>query len=82
MLALQALLTLASTLSDADPLFSVVFRAGDGGFPCIRVPSLIRVPKTSMLLAFAECRSFAGDGCTPQTTTGAVLSDELVILTD
>jgi hypothetical protein len=42
---------------------TTVFRAGEGGFPCVRVPSLLALPGTSTLLAFAECRSFVGDGC-------------------
>ena len=40
---------------------TTVFHAGEGGFPCVRVPSLLAVPGT--LLAFAECRRFTGDGC-------------------
>lgn len=44
---------------------AVVFRSGEGGFPCIRVPSLLHLPGTRTLLAFAECRSFVGDGCQP-----------------
>lgn len=40
-----------------------VFRAGEGGFPCVRVPSLVYLPGTETLLAFAECRNFTGDGC-------------------
>jgi hypothetical protein len=40
-----------------------VFYSGIGGFPCVRVPSVIAVP--GALLAFAECRSFVGDGCQP-----------------
>lgn len=42
---------------------TTVFRAGEGGFPCVRVPSLLAIPGTSTLLAFAECRLFTGDGC-------------------
>ena len=44
--------------------YTNVFHSGIGGFPCVRVPSLLAVPGVA-LLAFAECRSFAGDGCLP-----------------
>ena len=42
-----------------------VFPSGIGGFPCVRVPSLLAIPG-GPLLAFAECRSFTGDGCEPR----------------
>jgi hypothetical protein len=49
----------------ADATASVaVFSNGIGGYPCVRVPSIIAVP--GALLAFAECRSFVGDGCEPR----------------
>ena len=41
-----------------------VFHSGIGGFPCVRVPSLVAVPGV-VLLAFAECRHFVGDSCEP-----------------
>jgi hypothetical protein len=50
-----------------------VFESGIGGFPCVRVPSLLAVP-AGPLLAFAECRSFTGDGCEP--ASGPVVVDE------
>lgn len=46
------------------PAKTVVFEAGIGGFPCVRVPSLLAIPG-GPLLAFAECRLFTGDGCEP-----------------
>nr|QGJ83574.1 sialidase [Opalinidae sp.] len=49
-----------------DPLIHnvPVFVHGEGGYPCIRIPAIIRT-HTGKLLAFAECRKFIGDGCTP-----------------
>lgn len=47
-----------------------VFSSGIGGFPCVRVPSLLAIP-AGPLLAFAECRSFTGDGCEPQLAASA-----------
>ena len=48
---------------------TAVFSSGIGGFPCVRVPSLLQVPahggRPATLLAFAECRSMTGDGCEP-----------------
>ena len=44
-----------------------VFYSGIGGFPCVRVPSLVAVPGVA-LLAFAECRHFVGDSCEPTDT--------------
>jgi hypothetical protein len=73
--ALLSLLPAAATAPAAS-----VFPHGIGGFPCVRVPSLLALPprrgagvgpesksaKSSRLLAFAECRSFVGDGCEPK----------------
>lgn len=42
-----------------------VFVNGEGGYPCIRIPSIVRVPGTGELVAFAECREWVGDGCGP-----------------
>jgi len=41
-------------------------------YPCIRIPAITSVPwMDSRLLAFAECRHWAGDGCVPTSTSGA-----------
>lgn len=40
----------------AEPVFSDVFVAGEGGFPAIRIPSVV-VAKNGTVLAFAEARS-------------------------
>jgi sialidase-1 len=62
----------ASVADAAEPL--TIFQAGDGGFPCIRVPSLLHVGGPT-LLAFAECRSFVGDGCTPTNQSATYPTD-------
>eukprot|EP00048_Salpingoeca_helianthica_P015629 m.227715 g.227715 ORF g.227715 m.227715 type:complete len:362 (+) comp17295_c0_seq1:146-1231(+) len=47
-----------------EPLtFVPVFRPGELGYPCIRIPALMSVNK--LLLAYAECRNWTGDGCRP-----------------
>eukprot|EP01064_Diplonema_japonicum_P012826 TRINITY_DN20179_c2_g1_i1.p1 TRINITY_DN20179_c2_g1~~TRINITY_DN20179_c2_g1_i1.p1 ORF type:complete len:366 (+),score=24.99 TRINITY_DN20179_c2_g1_i1:36-1100(+) len=47
--------------------FSEVFVPGEGGYPCIRIPVLLKTP-SNKLLAFAECRRYTGDGCYPKTS--------------
>ena len=45
---------------------TVVFSSGDSAHPdtpCFRIPSAIAIPGTNVVLAFAECRSWTGDGC-------------------
>jgi hypothetical protein len=41
------------------------FRGGGADTPCVRIPSLVAVPGTAVVLALAECRQFVGDGCRP-----------------
>eukprot|EP01051_Picozoa_sp_SAG22_P001380 SAG22_NODE_53_length_24242_cov_158.884231_20_plen_1178_part_00 len=41
------------------------FRGGGADMPCVRIPSLVAVPGTAVVLALAECRQFVGDGCRP-----------------
>lgn len=41
-----------------------VFIHGEGGYPCLRIPAIVQT-KSGKLLAFAECRTFTGDGCNP-----------------
>lgn len=61
------LLTAISVYSDEIVEYTTpVFTHGEGGYPCIRIPSIIQV-KSGKLLAFAECRTFTGDGCIPTT---------------
>jgi hypothetical protein len=51
-----------------------VFTPGEGGYPCIRIPSIILAGDNRTLNAFAECRRFTGDGCNPlffNSTVGA-----------
>ena len=45
---------------------STVFSFGEGGWPCIRAPA-ITLAGDGVLLAFAACRNYTGDGCYPQT---------------
>ena len=59
-----------------------VYKHGEGGFPCIRIPTSLRVPADvtiaaasttpsppppPVLLLFAAARSFTGDSCFPTT---------------
>lgn len=76
LLLLAVCFTATATPEAAAATPTAVFWSGLGGHPCIRVPSLLTLP--DRLLAFAECRSFTGDGCEPagnattsQTTSGA-----------
>eukprot|EP01052_Picozoa_sp_SAG31_P051825 SAG31_NODE_12492_length_937_cov_1.681384_1_plen_159_part_00 len=73
-LQLIVLSTLAATASAAARVS--VFSSGIGGFPCVRVPSLLAVPG-GPLLAFAECRSFTGDGCEPKHPPKGHLSSDI-----
>ena len=41
----------------------VVFQSNTSGFPCTRIPAALAVPHTDVILAFAECRKWAGDQC-------------------
>ena len=43
----------------------VVFSSGDPSdpTPCYRIPSILSIPHTAIVLAFAECRTWRGDGC-------------------
>ena len=43
-----------------------VFKKGEGGFFCIKIPALLAIPNSSMLLAFAEARN---DSCSDYTRT-------------
>ena len=42
-----------------------VFTPGEGGYPCIRIPSIALAGDGTTLNAFAECRTTTGDGCNP-----------------
>eukprot|EP01048_Picozoa_sp_COSAG05_P004327 COSAG05_NODE_228_length_13388_cov_2.850403_2_plen_794_part_00 len=42
-----------------------VFVPGEGGYPCIRIPSVALAGDNRTLNAFAECRNYTGDGCFP-----------------
>ena len=48
-----------------------VFVPGEGGYPCIRIPSVILAPDNRTLVALAECRNFTGDGCEPVAFSAA-----------
>ena len=45
-----------------------VFKHGEGGFPCIRAPSIVST-NSGVLVAFAMCRLYTGDGCKLTTQT-------------
>jgi hypothetical protein len=40
-----------------------VFQSSTGPYPCIRIPSTLALPDGNTILAFAECRRWAGDQC-------------------
>ena len=48
--------------------YTTVFQHGEGGYPCIRIPSITQCK--GVLHAFAECRTRTGDGCVPTTARG------------
>lgn len=50
---------------------TIVFSHGEGGYDCIRIPSIVNAG--SVLVAFAECRRHTGDGCNPTTTATAAV---------
>eukprot|EP01084_Bolivina_argentea_P221130 374610_1 len=56
-------------------LGTTVFKPGEGGYPCIRIPAIASTPNGD-LIALAECRGFKGDGCEPQLYTG-IFKDNL-----
>ena len=43
---------------------TVVYRHGEDGFPCIRIPSTIAL-ENNVVLSFAAARGFTGDSCFP-----------------
>jgi hypothetical protein len=48
---------------------SEIFIHGEAGCVCIGIPALINT-RNSTIFAFAECRSSAGDGCSPSARSG------------
>ena len=42
-----------------------LFRAGDEEILCFRIPMIVALPNSSVLLAFSEARNWIGDGCYP-----------------
>ena len=50
-----------------------LFRFGDGANSCVRIPSLLSIPGSGVVLALAECREFVGDGCYPWANDNATL---------
>ena len=48
-------------------------RADDGTVcTCMRLPSAVLDKEYVVVLAFAECRHYVGDGCEPDTSVGPV----------
>lgn len=64
-----------------DVAAAVVFKsatrtpAGDY-FPCMRIPSAVRLPGTDTVLAFAEARRWVGDQCCPVPCCGPSATNE------
>lgn len=56
---------------------AVVFHYGEGGYPCIRIPSITRCG--GLLHAFAECRTRTGDGCVPSVPPGEAGAPQLLV---
>jgi sialidase-1 len=77
---LQWLVCISSlaSLASCTVNFTTVFTHGEGGWPCIRIPSITLCGGT--LHAFAECRNRTGDGCIP-TTKSHTTADKLASVT-
>lgn len=77
MLSLLVLATIIGVIVYCDPLVFTtrVFVHGEEGYPCIRIPAIIKTG-SGKLLAFAECRTFAGDNCYPDYPQAEKVKDE------
>eukprot|EP01084_Bolivina_argentea_P221132 374616_1 len=60
--------------SNVSPPGVSVFMHGEDGFPCIRAPSIIST-NNGTLVAFAMCRKYTGDGCSPTNIDYTNISD-------
>jgi hypothetical protein len=71
---LAVLLLLPGSAVEPQTATIELFRHGDDGVPCYRIPSLLTIPsRQPVVLALAECRQFVGDGCYPWTGPNATL---------
>ena len=60
--AAAAVATPAAAFAATTQRQAVVFESSTGPYPCIRIPSALALPGGEVL-AFAECRRWAGDQC-------------------
>ena len=74
-LYLMILIGISSTLCTAADLGVPVFTPGEGGYPCIRVPAIAST-SDGVLVAFAECRKYTGDGCVPNNNSYTDYNDD------
>ena len=56
----------STTLSVVGPV--TVYTHGENGYPCIRIPSTLRLPNNT-LLSFAAARAWTGDSCFPTSVS-------------
>ena len=55
---------------------TTVFESRNGAYPCTRIPSALSLPGSTTILAFAECRRWAGDQCFPDGFVNATREQE------
>ena len=74
---LAAALPLAALQEVSKPqaIFEASSRTDDDFFPCTRVPSAVRLPGSSIVLAFAEARRWVGDQCCPRACEAPAAGD-------
>lgn len=77
MISLLVIAAAISAVVYCDPVVftTPVFIHGEGGYPCIRIPAIIKTG-SGKLLAFAECRTYTGDGCEPNSSVMEKVKDE------
>ena len=74
-LAVALPLAALQEVSKPQAIFEASTRTDDDFFPCTRVPSAVRLPGSSVVLAFAEARRWVGDQCCPRACCGPDASE-------